>query len=84
MKSCKDVVPNKEIKVVDFLLKHTPVYSTWIIAHNGWREAIFWIDHEDLWVAWYPKQHDNAIVKSYSYDEETKTGWIEYIENEVK
>ena len=83
LKTCKDVIPREVTKVYDFLLKHTPVSSTWIITSGGWRVATFYIDDEDLWVSWYPKQHDNAYVKHYSYDETTKKGYIEYINGKI-
>lgn len=82
MKTCKNVIPQVKTRVYDFLLKQTPPYSTWIITNCGWREATFYIDDEDLWVSWYPKQHENATVKSYSYDSMTKTGTIEYVKGE--
>jgi len=82
MKTCVNVIPQEKIRVYDFLLKQTPSYSTWIITNGGWREGTIYIDNEDLWVSWYPKQHENAIVKSYSYDSMTNTGTIEYVKGE--
>ena len=82
MNTCENVIPQEKIKVYDFLMKKTPTYSTWIITNCGWREGIFYIDDEDLWVVWYPKQHENAIVKSYSYDFLNNKGIIEYVKGE--
>ena len=84
MKTSINVVLEKPMKVYDFLLKQTPVNSTWIITNCGWREATFYIDDEDLWVNWFPKQHDDKYVKSYSYDETTKIGYIEYVKEMLK
>jgi hypothetical protein len=80
----KIFLSEEKVKVYDFLLKQTPVSSTWIITSGGWREGIFYIDDEDLWVSWYPNQHDNAYVKHYTYDENTKIGYIEYFKEELK
>ena len=80
MKTCFMVTPQETTKVYDFLLYYTPIHSTWIIKKDGWYQATFYIDDEDLWTSWFPKQHDDACVKSYSYDEITATGIIEYVE----
>ena len=72
------IKPSKKISVYDFLYHETVAGSTWIITYGGWREAIFWIDDEDLWSSWFPKQHEHAFVKSYSYNEATMQGRIEY------
>ena len=80
METCFMVTPQETTKVYDFLLKQTPTCSTWIIKNGGWRVATFYIDDEDLWVSWFPKQYENAYVKHYSYNENTKIGSIEYVE----
>jgi hypothetical protein len=78
MKTCENIKPLEKTKVYDFLYKQTPVHSTWIIAYRGYREATFYIDSEDLWSSWFPEQHGDKYVKSYSYDEKTNKGYIEY------
>jgi hypothetical protein len=80
MKTCKNIVPNTKIKLFDFLYNNTPAYSIWIIKDCGWRVAMFYIDDEDLWSGWYPQQHKDKYVKSYSYDEYTQKGIIEIME----
>ena len=84
MKICSNVIPNEKVKVYDFLLNQTPRYSRWIITNCGWREAIFYIDDEDLWVSWFPKQHKDKYVKSYSYNSIDNIGYIEYVKEKMK
>jgi len=77
METCKNKEPIKEVTVFDFLYNNTPVYSNWTIRDCGWGVARFYIDDEDLWSGWFPHQHKNVYVKSYSYDEDTQKGIIE-------
>lgn len=77
MKTCENVkVDNMTIH--KFLYHETPSYSTWTITEGGWRVAMFYIDDEDLWYGWFPHQHADKLVESYSYDEKTKQGVINY------
>lgn len=77
MKTCENVKLENKTTVFDFLMKQTPVHSKWIINDGGWRIGIVWIDHEDLWISWFPNQHKNTYVKLYSYNEIDKRGYIE-------
>lgn len=78
MQTCENIQPAEKTTIYNFLYNKTPAYSTWVIKYHGYREAIFWIDDEDLWSSWFPVQHKDKYVKSYSYDEKTNHGFIEY------
>lgn len=78
METVTNKKPEKPITIHNFLYHETPTSSTWTVCDGGWRVALFYIDHEDLWSGWFPKQHMDVMVLSYSYDKETNTGYIYY------
>lgn len=55
---------DKKITLREFLLYHTQCYELCVIRLDGWTVATFWIDSEDLFSRYIPKELGDKVVQS--------------------